>query len=86
VRWPSPEMGCRTINNEKIDKKPTDQTTIPKEHNYSFFLVFQKGLSVRMKGLHIINSPPYADFVVSILKSIFKTKLVSRVRIYRFVT
>jgi len=39
-----------------------------------------------MKGLHIINTPPYADIVINILKSIFKSKLVSRVRKYRFVT
>ena len=54
--------------------------------NYSFLLVFQKGLSVRMKGLHIINCPPYADFVIGILKTILRSKLVSRVRINRFVT
>jgi len=39
-----------------------------------------------MKGLHIINTPPYADFVISIMKSIFKSKLVTRVRKYRYVT
>ena len=41
-----------------------------------------KGLSVRMKGLHIINTPPYADFFISIMKSTFKSKLVTRIHVH----
>lgn len=41
-----------------------------------------KGISVRMKGLHIINAPHYADIVIGILKSIFKSKLVARIHVH----
>ncbi|GFG39222.1 hypothetical protein Cfor_00123, partial [Coptotermes formosanus] len=60
------------------------------DYNLSTIFIFDfrnytlghKGFAVRMKGLHIINTPPYANIVIGILKSIFKSKLVSRIHIH----
>nr|CAD7202826.1 unnamed protein product [Timema douglasi] len=37
-----------------------------------------KGYSARMKSLHFINAPSFADTVVTLLKSIFSAKLANR--------
>nr|CAD7462684.1 unnamed protein product [Timema tahoe] len=41
-----------------------------------------KGYSARMKSLHFINAPSFADTVVTLLKSIFSDKLASRIFVH----
>ncbi|KAJ4426594.1 hypothetical protein ANN_26392 [Periplaneta americana] len=41
-----------------------------------------KAFSTRMKALHIINAPSYAEVFLAITKAVFSSKLTSRVRIF----
>nr|CAD7433660.1 unnamed protein product [Timema monikensis] len=41
-----------------------------------------KGYSARMKSLHFINAPSFADTVVTLLKSIFSAKLANRIFVH----
>jgi len=43
------------------------------------FLFPQNGYNVRIKGLHILNAPPFCDVLISLVKRVFKSKLAARV-------
>ena len=40
---------------------------------------FQKGYSARIKAIHYVNVPPYADMVISLMRSVMKPKIAGRV-------
>jgi hypothetical protein len=44
-----------------------------------YLLRLQKSFNGRLKGLHVINAPPFVDTAVTLLKSILKPKLAARV-------
>lgn len=51
-------------------------------HNFcqpSHNLILQKGFNMRIKEIHLVNVPPFADAMVNLLKMVLKPKLVSRV-------
>ncbi|GFG33528.1 hypothetical protein Cfor_00297, partial [Coptotermes formosanus] len=37
-----------------------------------------KGFNVRIKAIHLVNVPPFADAMISLLKMVLKPKLLSR--------
>jgi hypothetical protein len=45
------------------------------------FLFLQGGYNVRLKAIHILNAPPYADAFIAMLKVVFKSKIAARVSI-----
>ncbi|KAJ9598610.1 hypothetical protein L9F63_010700 [Diploptera punctata] len=47
-----------------------------------FELCFMRGYHSRLRGIHYINTPPYAEFVVAIVKTVMKSKLVSRIHVH----
>jgi hypothetical protein len=44
------------------------------------FPFLQSGYNTRIKAIHILNAPPYADIVINIIKVALKHKLAKRVR------
>jgi hypothetical protein len=40
---------------------------------------FQGGYNLRVKAIHILNAPPYADTFIAALKLVFKSKIADRV-------
>ncbi|KAJ8947670.1 hypothetical protein NQ318_009554 [Aromia moschata] len=44
--------------------------------------IFEKVLSNRIKGIHVIQSPSYVDIVVNIAKSVLKPKLARRIHVH----
>jgi hypothetical protein len=42
----------------------------------------QNGFGGRLKGLHLLNAPPFVDHAVTLLRSILKPKLAARVSEY----
>jgi hypothetical protein len=44
-------------------------------------LFFQGGYNLRIKALHILNAPPYADALIAMVKVLLKSKLAARVSI-----
>ena len=45
----------------------------------SSFVVSQKGFNLRIKEIHLVNMPPFADVMLGLLKMVLKPKLISRV-------
>lgn len=41
--------------------------------------LFQKVYSNRIKGIHLINAPPYVETVINLVRKVMKEKLASRV-------
>ena len=54
----------------------TESNSKPNRMN---FLFPQNGYNVRIKGIHILNAPPFSDVFISLLKRVFKSKLAARV-------
>ena len=46
------------------------------------FLFPQNGYNVNIKAIHILNAPPCADDLISLLKSVFDSKLAERVSVF----
>jgi hypothetical protein len=47
---------------------------------FAFYLfLLQKGFNMRIKEIHLLNVPPFADVMVKLLKMVLKPKLISRV-------
>ena len=50
-----------------------------KKPNCLKFLFPQNGYNVRLKAVHILNAPPFADVVIALVKRVLKSKLAARV-------
>ena len=50
-----------------------------KKPNCLKFLSPQNGYNVRLKAVHILNAPPFADVVIALVKRVLKSKLAARV-------
>jgi hypothetical protein len=48
-------------------------------------LFLQSGCNARIKALHFVNAPAYADTVIAMLRAVVKTKLTKRVRMKLFI-
>jgi hypothetical protein len=40
---------------------------------------FQKAYSARIKAIHYVNVPPYADMIITLMRSVMKPKIAARV-------
>jgi CRAL/TRIO domain. len=40
---------------------------------------FQKGFNMRIKEIHLLNVPSFAEIMVNLIKSVLKPKIASRV-------
>ncbi|XP_069680231.1 retinol-binding protein pinta-like [Periplaneta americana] len=40
------------------------------------------GFKVRVKAAYIINTPPHAEIIISMIKAVFKSKIVSRIQVF----
>jgi hypothetical protein len=45
------------------------------------FLFLQGGYNARIKAIHILNAPPYADAFIAMLKLVLRSKIAARVTI-----
>ena len=43
------------------------------------FLFPQNGYNVNIKAIHILNAPPFTDALISLVKSVFDSKLAEKV-------
>lgn len=41
-----------------------------------------KGFNLRIKEIHLVNMPPFADAMLSLLKMVLKPKLISRIHVH----
>lgn len=44
-----------------------------------YLLLLQKSFNMRIKEIHLVNVPPFADVMVNLVKMVLKPKLISRV-------
>lgn len=47
-----------------------------------FEVYFLRGCKTRLRAIHFLNTPSYAQFLVAFIKTILKTKLVERFHVY----
>lgn len=56
------------------------QVTIPLVKKYELCVL--GGYNFRIKAIHILNAPPYADILISIIKLVFKSKIAERIHVH----
>ncbi|KAJ9583063.1 hypothetical protein L9F63_022585 [Diploptera punctata] len=66
------------FNNYSLAHLP--HVSLPRVKKYEMCIM--RAYKVRIKAVHMLNVPPFAEHLISLFKSILKTKLASRIQVH----
>ncbi|PNF22548.1 hypothetical protein B7P43_G13678 [Cryptotermes secundus] len=68
------------VDLEKYSLGHVRQVTIPLIRKFEICVL--GGYNFRIKAIHILNAPPYADVLISMIKLVFKSKIAERIHVH----